>query len=101
LMIRSSVYLGNDSGISHLAAAVGMATVALFGPSDPRQWAPRGRQVTVISRQVHCSPCSNSIMKSCPHRACLSEISPEEVIDALITLPELVSLTRGGAGITV
>jgi heptosyltransferase-2 len=34
--------LGHDSGISHLAAALGLATLALFGPSDPAQWAPRG-----------------------------------------------------------
>ena len=93
---RSAVYLGNDSGITHLAAAVGVPTVALFGPSDPRQWAPRGRRVTVVSRQVHCSPCSNSTMKSCPHRACLSELSAEEVIDVMGKLPELASLTRWG-----
>ncbi len=101
LISRSSVYLGNDSGISHLAAAVGAATVTLFGPSDPRQWAPRGRRVTVISRQVHCSPCSTATMKNCPHRVCLAELSPEKVIDVIAKLPELASLTRGGAGITV
>lgn len=101
LIKRSTVYLGNDSGISHLAAAVGAATVVLFGPSDPRQWGPRGRRVTVIRRPIHCSPCSTESMKSCPHRACLSEISPAEVIEAMTALPELASLTRGGAGITV
>jgi len=41
-------YVGNDSGISHLAAAVGVPVVALFGPSDARIWAPRGERVTVI-----------------------------------------------------
>ena len=101
LISRSTVYLGNDSGISHLAAAVGAATVALFGPSDPRQWAPRGHRVTVMSRQIHCSPCSTETMKSCSHRACLRELSAAEVFDAMIALPELTSLTRGGAGITV
>ena len=36
-------FLGNDSGVTHLAAAVGLPVVALFGPSDPETWAPRGR----------------------------------------------------------
>jgi heptosyltransferase III len=42
------LFVGNDSGITHLAAAVGCHTVALFGESDPRVWAPRGPRVTVI-----------------------------------------------------
>lgn len=42
-------YVGNDSGISHLAAAVGVPTLALFGPSDPARWAPRGRCAMTLS----------------------------------------------------
>lgn len=41
-LASASVYIGNDSGISHLAAACGVPVVALFGPTDPRVWAPRG-----------------------------------------------------------
>jgi ADP-heptose:LPS heptosyltransferase len=44
------VYIGNDSGIAHLAAAVGTPVVALFGPTDPRVWAPPGSNVRVIAR---------------------------------------------------
>ena len=40
-------FVGNDSGVTHLAAAVGTPTIALFGPTDPRIWAPRGRFVLV------------------------------------------------------
>ena len=47
-LASARVYIGNDSGISHLAAAVGTPTVALFGPSDPAVWAPRGERVRVI-----------------------------------------------------
>lgn len=43
----AAVYVGNDSGPSHLAAAVGTPAVALFGPTDPRIWAPRGRAPVV------------------------------------------------------
>jgi heptosyltransferase-3 len=44
----ASVYIGNDSGITHLAAATGMPTVALFGATDAGVWAPRGANVTVV-----------------------------------------------------
>lgn len=42
------IYVGNDSGITHLAAAAGARVVAIFGPSDPAVWAPRGDRVRVI-----------------------------------------------------
>jgi heptosyltransferase III len=42
------LYIGNDSGITHLAAAVGVPTLALFGPSEPHRWAPRGKTVGVL-----------------------------------------------------
>ncbi len=43
------LYIGNDSGITHLAAAVGVPVVAIFGPTDPAVWAPRGDRVRVVS----------------------------------------------------
>ena len=58
-------YIGNDSGITHLAAAVGVPTIALFGPTDPAIWGPRGRTVRII------------------HAAKMSDIPPEAIIDAL------------------
>lgn len=42
------LYIGNDSGIAHLAAAAGVATLVLFGPSSPQTWAPRGPHVTTL-----------------------------------------------------
>jgi ADP-heptose:LPS heptosyltransferase len=46
----AALYLGNDSGITHLAAACGVRTVALFQASDPWVWAPRGAGVRVLVR---------------------------------------------------
>ncbi len=46
---RAALYIGNDSGPTHLAAQLGVPTLALFGPTDPRIWAPRGPAVTVLS----------------------------------------------------
>lgn len=90
LIARSDVYLGNDSGITHLAAAAGTRTIALFGPSNARQWAPRGKRVTIVSREIECSPCQIAQMKDCPHRACLTELHPISVINVMASLPELV-----------
>jgi heptosyltransferase III len=47
-------FIGHDSGISHLAALLGTPTVALFGPTDSRIWAPRGRNVTVVQSRDRC-----------------------------------------------
>ncbi|HEX5605374.1 MAG TPA: glycosyltransferase family 9 protein [Candidatus Binatia bacterium] len=95
LIAGSDLYLGNDSGVSHLAAAVAVRTVALFGPSDIEQWAPRGTRVTIVRHSVHCSPCETPAMKNCPHRSCLTALLPDEVIQALAQLPEVLTLTRG------
>ncbi len=48
---KARVFIGNDSGITHLAAAVGIPTIALFGPTDPRVWSPWGRDVKVIRHE--------------------------------------------------
>ena len=83
LLSQCELYLGNDSGLTHLAAAVGADTVALFGPTDPREWAPLGRRVSVVSQYVECSPCLRPVMKSCPHRKCLTTLTPKTVIGFL------------------
>lgn len=48
LLSRACLYVGNDSGISHLAAAFGAPTLALFGPTDPEMWAPMGPHVRTL-----------------------------------------------------
>jgi len=101
LLKRSAFYLGNDSGVSHLAAALGTCGIVLFGPSNARQWAPRGENVIVLRRGLECSPCAIEVMKSCRHRACLAELRAGEVIDRITALLRVVTLTRGEAGIKV
>lgn len=49
-MRGASLYIGNDSGITHLAAAAGVRTLALFGPTSPEVWSPRGQNVTVLAQ---------------------------------------------------
>ncbi len=49
---QSSVWVGNDTGTTHLAAAVGARVVAFFGPTDPRCWAPKGARILPIDTSV-------------------------------------------------
>jgi len=55
LMRHAAVYLGNDSGITHLAAACNTPTIALYGPTDPQIWGPRGSQVKIVQWQPQSS----------------------------------------------
>jgi heptosyltransferase III len=50
------LYIGNDSGITHLAAAVGTPVIAIFGPTDPAIWAPRGERVIVMTESGVAAP---------------------------------------------
>jgi heptosyltransferase-3 len=70
----SAVYLGNDSGITHLAAATGAPTVALFGGSDATIWSPRGRSVRVIARGRSVRVIEGSNMREIPVPAVLQAV---------------------------
>jgi len=54
-LLRCSAFVGNDSGVTHLAAMLGLPTVAIFGPTDPRRWAPLGRRVHVLGGELPCT----------------------------------------------
>jgi len=83
ILEHACVFVGNDSGISHMAAAVGVPVVTLFGPTDPAVWAPLGGDVTVIRRSLSCSPCDRRTMAHCEHQRCLMGISVKEVRQAV------------------
>ena len=78
LLARLRCLVSGDTGVAHLAAAVGVATVTLFGPTDRRLTAPRGREAHVLDRAVPCAPC---FLPTCPiDHICLTRISPEAVL---------------------
>lgn len=84
ILKRCSVFVGNDSGITHLAAAAGVPVVALFGPTDPRVWGPRGKHVVLLRGNAECAPCSREEMQDCTYQRCMEEISVEEVYAAVV-----------------
>jgi ADP-heptose:LPS heptosyltransferase len=66
ILRRARLYVGNDSGISHLAAAVGATGLALFGPTDPSVWAPRGLHLQTLHAPEPCRQCGPEVL--CLHR---------------------------------
>jgi len=83
ILSHATLYLGNDSGITHLSAALGVPLVALFGPSDPLRWAPLGPLARVIHKALPCAPCHGSLPSSCKQPECIRDISHEEVLNML------------------
>jgi ADP-heptose:LPS heptosyltransferase len=80
MLCLCDLYVGNDSGLTHLSAALGAKTIAIFGPTDPLRWAPRGERVKVLSLNLSCAPCDNATMKACPHRSCLNTLTAADVV---------------------
>jgi len=79
-------FIGNDSGVSHLAAFIGLPTIAVFGPSDPKTWKPMGRAVKVVRPDLECSPCFETGTVGCEEIDCFNRISPEDVLAAFYEL---------------
>jgi hypothetical protein len=80
LMSSAGVYVGNDSGITHLAGLAGCPTIAIFGPTDPLLWKPQGRMVRIVRALCECAPCGDDRSRECPDRRCLSLVSVEQVL---------------------
>ena len=74
-------FIGNDGGIAHLAAAVGLSGVVIFGPTDPRIWAP-GPTFAIARPKSRCAPCADEQRRGCERTACLESITVEEVYTA-------------------
>ncbi len=82
---RSRAYIGNDSGISHLAASVGCRCFILFGPSDEIVWGPSGSHVSIMKARRSCSPChpARGDRSTC-NETCMRLLPVEEVYERII-----------------
>jgi len=83
LLSQCHIFLGNDSGAMHVAAAVGLPVVAVFGPTDPDGTSPVTPRATIVQQKPYCSPC---FLRRCPtdHR-CMAGVTPAMVEVALLT----------------
>jgi heptosyltransferase-2 len=81
-MAAAGVAISNDSGLMHIAAALGTPTMGIFGPTSPYLWAPlNGLAATVVQDKsvLSCQPCQSTICKMNDHR-CMRDIAASEVV---------------------
>ncbi|MFO0773133.1 MAG: lipopolysaccharide heptosyltransferase II [Nitrospiraceae bacterium] len=85
LVKRCALFIGNDNGAMHIAAAVGTPVVGLFGPSDPAEWAPLGPYTQICYKGVDCRPCFHPTCRR-GEQNCMRQIGIDEVFAAAKTL---------------
>jgi predicted lipopolysaccharide heptosyltransferase III len=78
---RARLFIGNDSGAMHIASAIGTPVVALFGPSNPEEWGPRGSRVEVIYKGLDCRRCYHPTCER-GEESCMRQIAVEDVFVA-------------------
>jgi ADP-heptose:LPS heptosyltransferase len=83
VLSQVELFLGHDSGVTHLAALLGTPTVVLFGPTDPARWAPCGLAVTVV-KEKPCGCPSWDVVRRCQEKPCL-DLSPSTILRACLT----------------
>lgn len=83
LIARCKVFVSNDTGLMHLAAAVGVSVVAIFGPTDYRRTAPYGSGHTVLRADLGCVPCYRGRGVACDEVRCLGQISVDRILEAV------------------
>jgi len=84
LIARCRLFVSNDSGLMHVAGALGVPTVAIFGSTNPLTTSPVGRKSVVITNNAPCSPC---LKETCPTDfICMDLITADEVYDTAASL---------------
>ena len=86
LLSELDLFISNDMGLAHIAAAVGTPTIVIFGPTKDVTTRPLGPHVEILREPVECSPC---MFRECPidHR-CMTRISPERVFETAAKMLE-------------
>ena len=88
------LFITNDSGSMHIAAALGVPMVAIFGPTNMRETAPwRARDCALLNLNLPCAPCKKRV---CPlgHHKCMKDLRPEMVIEAALAILHKPKLSK-------
>lgn len=84
-LAAADIAVSNDSGLLHVAAAMGTPSIGIFGPTSPWHWAPLNPLAAVIQRgePLSCQPCHKPACRARHHR-CMHDIGPDAVFDAIV-----------------
>lgn len=74
------IFIGNDSGLMHIADSLQKRMIVFFGPTKYKRWGPTRSRASILCRNVDCSPCS---LNTCPHQSCLVGIKPVEAMNEI------------------
>jgi len=80
LLQTAAGFIGNDSGVAHLAACLGLPTTVIYTASDAKRWRPAGPAVATLSPELPCRPCFEIRSENCPEPDCLTAITPGLVL---------------------
>ncbi|MCF8144615.1 MAG: glycosyltransferase family 9 protein [Deltaproteobacteria bacterium] len=80
-----SLFVGVDTAALHMACAVNVPTIGIFGPSSPLSWAPRGERHCVATKGMWCQPCRQKGCQGTEKSRCLDDLKAEEVISVVET----------------
>ncbi|MEG3089334.1 glycosyltransferase family 9 protein [Sphingomonas sp. PB4P5] len=88
IVAGASLFVGNDTGTTHLAALLGVPTLCLYGGvSDPRVWQPIGNRVRIVHSKTPCSYCHINVKEDCPYdQRCMHEIDVQRAFDHALGL---------------
>lgn len=84
-LLQAHLFIGHDSGLSHLAGSLGIPSLLFFGPTDPSRWAPRGKHVVVMRNACHCQ--GEAAVRQCRDKPCFFF----SLDDALMKVENLLS----------
>ena len=84
LASRAKIFIGNDSGVAHIAAAVGTPSVVIFGSSNINHWRPwTDAPNEIVYEKMPCQPCAGYFCKEFDEPECIKKVSVESVIEAI------------------
>jgi ADP-heptose:LPS heptosyltransferase len=86
VLAQVRLYVGHDSGVTHLSALLGIRTIVVFGPTDHRRWAPHGSHVSIL-RETPCACESWEMVQQCKEKPCL-KVPIEKILIAIERMPE-------------